>query len=91
LKKRTVWATFVERFGSDSSDDWLGSGKRRLNKGAWLLFLIVFLAVSALHAISWIYREDYARAGIQMLPGGGTATGRERFARSSSLREVRWA
>jgi len=41
----------------------------RLDKGAWLLFLILFLwQFPHFHAISWMYREDYARAGIRMLP-----------------------
>ena len=40
-----------------------------MDKGAWLLFLILFFwQFPHFHAISWMYREDYARAGIQMLP-----------------------
>jgi protoheme IX farnesyltransferase len=36
---------------------------------AWTLFLIVFLwQVPHFLAIAWIYREDYARAGLRMLP-----------------------
>jgi protoheme IX farnesyltransferase len=36
---------------------------------AWVLFLIVFLwQVPHFLAIAWIYRDDYARAGLRMLP-----------------------
>jgi len=46
-----------------------------------VLFLIVFLwQVPHFLAIAWIYREDYARAGLQMLPtleGGAGITGRQ--------------
>lgn len=45
------------------------------------LFLIVFLwQVPHFLAIAWIYRDDYARAGLRMLPvvdRGGTLTGRQ--------------
>ncbi len=40
-----------------------------LDRGAWLLFAILFLwQFPHFHAIAWMYREDYARAGILMLP-----------------------
>ena len=40
-----------------------------LGPGAWVLFAILFLwQVPHFHAIAWMYREDYARAGIRMLP-----------------------
>jgi protoheme IX farnesyltransferase len=36
---------------------------------AWVLFFILFLwQFPHFYAIAWIYRDDYARAGIQMLP-----------------------
>jgi protoheme IX farnesyltransferase len=39
-----------------------------LNLKAWLLFGILFLwQFPHFHAIAWIYREDYQRAGIKML------------------------
>jgi protoheme IX farnesyltransferase len=41
-----------------------------LDLSALVLFLIVFIwQVPHFLAIAWIYREDYARAGLQMLPG----------------------
>ena len=40
-----------------------------LDEGVMVLFLIVFLwQVPHFLAIAWIYREDYARAGLRMLP-----------------------
>ncbi len=48
---------------------------------AWALFLIVFLwQFPHFLAIAWIYRDDYARGGMKMLPGvdpKGTMTGRQ--------------
>src|SRR5208283_4133138 len=40
-----------------------------LDAPAWLLFAILFAwQFPHFHAIAWMYREDYARAGILMLP-----------------------
>jgi protoheme IX farnesyltransferase len=37
--------------------------------GAWVLFAILFLwQFPHFLAIAWMYREDYGRAGIRMLP-----------------------
>jgi heme o synthase len=39
---------------------------------AWILFLILFYwQFPHLYAIAWMYREDYARAGLRMLPKDG--------------------
>ncbi|MBV9125385.1 MAG: protoheme IX farnesyltransferase [Planctomycetes bacterium] len=52
-----------------------------LDPGVLVLFLILFLwQIPHFLAIAWIYREDYARAGLQMLPvvdGDGGMTGRQ--------------
>lgn len=52
-----------------------------LDPEAIVLFLILFLwQVPHFLAIAWIYREDYARAGLQMLPvvdSRGAMTGRQ--------------
>jgi heme o synthase len=52
-----------------------------LDSAAFALFLILFLwQVPHFLAIAWIYRDDYARAGLRMLPTvdeGGLATGRQ--------------
>jgi protoheme IX farnesyltransferase len=43
----------------------------RLNPGAWSLFAILFLwQMPHFFAIAWMYREDYARAGFQMVSKG---------------------
>jgi protoheme IX farnesyltransferase len=41
----------------------------RLGIGAWLLFAILFLwQLPHFYAIAWLYCEDYASAGLRMLP-----------------------
>jgi protoheme IX farnesyltransferase len=70
LKKRTVWATFVGAFPGAIPPmiGWVAA-TASLDRGAWLLFAILFFwQFPHFHAISWMYREDYARAGILMLP-----------------------
>jgi protoheme IX farnesyltransferase len=70
LKKRTVWATFVGAFpGAIPPMIGWAAASGSLDRGAWLLFGILFLwQFPHFHAIAWMYREDYARAGILMLP-----------------------
>lgn len=71
LKKRTVWATFVGAFPGAIPPmiGWAAASGGTLDRGAWLLFAILFLwQFPHFHAIAWMYREDYARAGILMLP-----------------------
>ena len=70
LKKRTVWATFVGAFPGAIPPmiGWVAA-TGSLDRGAWLLFAILFFwQFPHFYAISWMYREDYARAGILMLP-----------------------
>ena len=49
--------------------------------GAWVLFAILFLwQIPHSLGIAWLYREDYARAGIRLLPvlePDGRSTGRQ--------------
>lgn len=41
-----------------------------LNAGAWTLFAILFFwQLPHFFAIAWMYRDDYARAGFQMISG----------------------
>jgi len=70
LKKRTVWATFIGAFpGAIPPMIGWAAASGSLDRGAWLLFAILFLwQFPHFHAIAWMYREDYARAGILMLP-----------------------
>jgi protoheme IX farnesyltransferase len=52
----------------------------RLDPGAWSLFAILFFwQLPHFFAIAWMYREDYARAGFQMV-----STGDETGTRSAS-------
>jgi protoheme IX farnesyltransferase len=70
LKKRTVWATAVGAFPGAIPPmiGWVAA-TGSLDRGAWLLFAILFLwQFPHFYAIAWMYREDYARAGILMLP-----------------------
>ena len=70
LKKRTVWATFVGAFPGAIPPmiGWVAASGS-LDRGAWLLFGILFFwQFPHFHAIAWMYREDYKRAGILMLP-----------------------
>jgi len=70
LKTRTTWATLVGAFpGAMPPLIGWAAARGSLGIGAWVLFAILFLwQVPHFHAISWMYREDYARAGIRMLP-----------------------
>jgi protoheme IX farnesyltransferase len=60
-----------------------------LNTEAWLLFAILFLwQFPHFYAIAWMYREDYERAGIRMLPvvePDGASTARRIFWTSLAL------
>jgi protoheme IX farnesyltransferase len=70
LKRKTIWATFVGAFPGAVPPmiGWVAAAGR-LDRGAWMLFAILFLwQFPHFHAISWMYREDYRRAGIRMLP-----------------------
>src|SRR5262249_6173637 len=45
------------------------AGRGNIGPEAWMLFAILFLwQVPHFLAIAWIYRADYARAGLRMLP-----------------------
>jgi protoheme IX farnesyltransferase len=70
LKKKTVWATFIGAFpGAVPPMIGWAAATGSLDRGAWALFAILFLwQFPHFHAIAWMYREDYSRAGILMLP-----------------------
>ena len=70
LKKKTVWATFVGAFpGAVPPMIGWAAASGSLDAGAWILFAILFFwQFPHFHAIAWMYREDYGRAGILMLP-----------------------
>jgi len=70
LKRRTTLATFVGSFpGAVPPLIGWAAARDSLNIEAWVLFAIVFLwQFPHFDAIAWVYREDYKRAGIKMLP-----------------------
>ena len=70
LKKRTSWATAIGAIPGAMPPliGWVAAGNS-LNLEAWVLFAVMFLwQFPHFLAIAWMYREDYARAGILMLP-----------------------
>ncbi len=70
LKKITPLATFIGAFpGAIPPLIGWAAARGSLSLGAWILFAILFLwQFPHFLAIAWMYREDYARAGIKMLP-----------------------
>ncbi len=70
LKTRTTWCTAIGALpGALPPLIGWAAARGALGPGAWVLFGILFLwQFPHFHAISWMYREDYARAGIRMLP-----------------------
>jgi protoheme IX farnesyltransferase len=70
LKRRTTLATFVGAFpGAVPPLIGWAAARGTFTMDAWILFAILFLwQFPHFDAISWVYREDYRRAGIQMLP-----------------------
>lgn len=81
LKTRSPLATFVGAIPG-AAPLLLGWAAARNTLGieAWVLFFILFLwQFPHFYAIGWLYREEYRRAGIQMLPvieKDGAGTGR---------------
>lgn len=82
LKKLTTLATLVGAFpGAMPPLVGWAAATGSLSFGAWVLFGVLFLwQFPHFMAIAWIYREDYSRAGIRMLPvvdPSGAATFRQ--------------
>jgi protoheme IX farnesyltransferase len=70
LKRKTALCTLVGAIPGAMPPliGWAGAcGK--LDLEAWVLFAILFLwQLPHFLALAWVYRDDYARAGFQMLP-----------------------
>ena len=82
LKQRTPHATTVGAFpGAMPPLIGFAAAAGSLNAEAWILFAILFLwQFPHFLSIAWMYREDYGRAGIKMLPvvePDGRATARQ--------------
>ncbi|MBI5764975.1 MAG: protoheme IX farnesyltransferase [Planctomycetes bacterium] len=69
LKRRTAWNTWVGAVpGALPPMIGFAAAHNGLATPAWLLFAILFVwQLPHFFAIAWMYREDYARGGYQML------------------------
>jgi len=72
LKRRTPMCTLVGAFpGAMPVLIGYVAAAGKLNSPAWFLYAILFLwQFPHFMAIAWMYREDYARAGYEVLPHG---------------------
>ena len=82
LKTKTPFSTFVGSFpGAMPPLIGWAAARNDLSVGGWVLFAVLFLwQFPHFYSIAWMYREDYARAGIKMLPvvePDGVSTGRQ--------------
>lgn len=83
LKRRSSLATVVGAVPGALPPliGWTAAGGSLVDAAPWALFLLMFLwQLPHFLAIAWLYREDYARAGLPMLPvvdPQGVMTGRQ--------------
>ncbi len=82
LKTRTPLSTFFGSFpGAMPPLIGWAAARNELGFESWALFALLFVwQFPHFYAIAWMYREDYAKAGILMLPvvkPDGVATGRQ--------------
>jgi protoheme IX farnesyltransferase len=70
MKQRTWLSTTVGAFpGAMPPLIGFAAARGALTVEAWILFAIIFLwQFPHFYAIAWMYKDDYARAGIRMLP-----------------------
>ncbi|HVT94029.1 MAG TPA: heme o synthase [Bryobacteraceae bacterium] len=70
LKRRTPHSTTIGAIpGALPTLIGFAAARGAITAEAWILFLILFLwQFPHFYAIAWMYREDYQRAGIRMLP-----------------------
>jgi protoheme IX farnesyltransferase len=65
------------------------SAQNNLAPEAWVLYLILFIwQFPHFYAIGWLYREDYARAGMKMLPAIDDDDGKNTFRRILGLTQL---
>lgn len=90
LKTRTTLSTALGAFPGAMPPlmGWTAA-RGEIDVAAWVLFAILFLwQFPHFLAIAWMYREDYGRAGIRMLPvvePDGRVTGQQIIAYASML------
>src|ERR1044071_5198502 len=70
MKQRTWWSTTVGAFpGAMPPMIGYAAAAGSITREAWVLFAILFLwQFPHFYSIAWMYKDDYARAGILMLP-----------------------
>jgi heme o synthase len=70
LKQRTWWSTTIGAIpGAMPPLIGYAAASGELTRQAWVLAAILFLwQFPHFYSIAWLYKEDYARAGIRMLP-----------------------
>ena len=70
LKRKTWWSTTIGAVpGAIPPLIGFAGAANKLTPEAWVLAAILFLwQFPHFYAIAWMYREDYSRAGIKMLP-----------------------
>ncbi|HEX4169377.1 MAG TPA: heme o synthase [Bryobacteraceae bacterium] len=70
MKQKSWWSTTIGAFpGAMPPIIGFAGAAGKLTLDAWVLGAILFLwQFPHFYAIAWMYREDYSRAGIQMLP-----------------------
>jgi heme o synthase len=75
LKRKTPLCTLVGAFpGAMPPLIGWAAATGRLTTGSWIVYAILFLwQFPHFMAIAWMYREDYDRAGYQVLPEGSRA------------------
>jgi protoheme IX farnesyltransferase len=93
LKRRTSFATVIGAIpGALPPVIGWAAAENSLTQGAWVLFGILFLwQLPHFLAIAWMYRDDYARAGLPMLPviePDGRSTGRQAVLYAAALLPV---
>jgi protoheme IX farnesyltransferase len=70
MKQRTWWSTTVGAIpGAMPPMIGYAAAAGVITRESWVLFAILFLwQFPHFYSIAWMYKEDYARAGIRMLP-----------------------
>jgi len=70
MKQRTWWSTTVGAVpGAMPPMIGYAAAAGVITRESWVLFAILFLwQFPHFYSIAWMYKEDYARAGIRMLP-----------------------
>jgi protoheme IX farnesyltransferase len=77
LKRRTAWNTFIGAIpGALPPVIGFAACTGTIPPAAWTLFAVLFVwQFPHFWAIAWLYREDYAKAGLVMLPNIDTEEG----------------